>query len=468
LHKPNSINRIIINQNQTQMKKMRLILLAAGMMVSVASLMFTGCTKEGPAGPAGANGTAGTDGTNGTDGKDANETCKQCHAANVVDAISVEFQMAKHSWGAAAFEEAGNPSCGVCHEQKAFVYVCKNNIPSTFTFNTTTNKWVNDYSSVYSDAIGEIGCWTCHTSLHTTYDTADLALTTTVPVAMTMWAGAQTIDLPAKGGEGNLCAKCHQPRPMTCGYDPAGRVLNYDSLVSDQLAVQYDSTAGVKNHGVKPSYRMHVHYGAVGAVYAGKGAIEFPGSRTYENSKHTSVASCQDCHMAGPMYGIAGGHSFNVRNAKESALAASTTWNFAGCNVADCHADAPLDKDAGLFKDTRSEIKGLLDDLAAKINACGAGHDILHSAGAPDNLWAGVTTNNYDGYLDIFDAASNPAGYWRMDGTQPKFPKLLNVQVGALINFQFCLREYSLGIHNTKYVKALLVNTKEALEAANL
>jgi hypothetical protein len=51
---------------------------------------------------------------------------------------------------------------------------------------------------------------------------------------------------------------------------------------------------------------------------------------------------------------------------------------------------------------------------------------------------------------------------------KPKFPKLLMVQTGAIINFQFCLREYSLGIHNTKYVKALSVNTVEAMNAAGL
>jgi hypothetical protein len=51
---------------------------------------------------------------------------------------------------------------------------------------------------------------------------------------------------------------------------------------------------------------------------------------------------------------------------------------------------------------------------------------------------------------------------------KPKFPKLLMVQTGAIINFQFCLREYSLGIHNTQYVKALLTNSVEALNAAGL
>jgi hypothetical protein len=176
------------------------------------------------------------------------------------------------------------------------------------------------------------------------------------------------------------------------------------------------------------------------------------------------------------MFGVAGGHAFNMRNAIESALGSSTTWNFNGCNTDDCHGPSPLDASSALFKDTRTEIKGLLDELAAKINSCAPEADILHKASIDDgNLWAGITTNNYDGYMDIYDAGSNPEGYWRNPGVntpvnnaKPKFPKLLNVQMGALVNFQFCLREYSLGIHNTKYVKALLINTVEALEAAGL
>jgi hypothetical protein len=164
-----------------------------------------------------------------------------------------------------------------------------------------------------------------------------------------------------------------------------------------------------------------------------------------------------------------------MRNAKESALSSSTTWNFGGCNQEGCHAASPITATSATFKDTRAEIKTLLDALAAKINACGQGHDILHKDAASTNLWAGITTNNYDGYLDIYSSSTNPSGYWRdpygsgsTNAGKPKFPSLMNVQVGALINFQFCLREYSLGIHNTKYVKALLTNTVEAMTAAGL
>jgi hypothetical protein len=238
------------------------------------------------------------------------------------------------------------------------------------------------------------------------------------------------------------------------------------------LVMMYDSTPGAKNTMLKPSYRMHVHYGAVGAVYAGQGGIEYAGSVPYANSPHTTLASCSDCHMASP-FGMAGGHTFNVRNAKETPLGSSTTWNFNGCNVEGCHAAAPLDASSAKWKNTRTEIKGLLDQLAVKINACGQGHDILHADATSSNLWAGVSTGNYDGYLDIYDASSNPSGYWRnpygsgaTNAGKPKFPSLMMVQTGALINFQFCLREYSLGIHNTSYVRALLTNSIEAMAAA--
>jgi hypothetical protein len=453
------------------MKNLKNLFSTAALMIAAACLIFTACTKEGPQG---AQGPAGQD---GTDGKDASETCKQCHTSTVVDAIAVEFQMAKHSYGLAAFEEAGNTSCTPCHCQKAFVYVCQNNVPTEFTFNSTTQKWSNPYVTNAANAIGEIGCWTCHSSLHTTYGMSDIALTTVAPVSMTMWGGAKTIDLPADGGSSNLCVKCHQPRPlaMSSPNDPSGRLCNYDSLKNFPTLIQYDSATGVRNYGVKPSYRLHVHYGAVGAVYAGTGAIEYPGSRTYANSAHTEAASCSDCHMA-PMTGIAGGHGFNVRNAKESALTTSTTWNFNGCNVTDCHGADPINANSAKFKDVRAEVKTMLDALAAKINACGGGTDILHkNTDGVTNLWAGITTNNYDGYLDIYSSSTNPDGYWRdpygsgsTNNSKPKFPKLLNVQLGAIINFQFCLREYSLGIHNTAYVKALLTNTHEALVAAGL
>lgn len=440
--------------------------------------IYSSCTKEGPAGATGATGTNGTNGTNGTDGADANETCKLCHNPTVVDAKVAEFEYSKHKWGSASFEEAGNTSCAPCHESNGFKYVCTNNTPVTFTLNTTTNKYANDYAASSSAAYGSITCNTCHSSVHSTYGSSDIpALTTVAAVPMTMWKGTKTINLTQDGGISNLCVKCHQPRPMTTSSTLSnGDVVDYAALVTNPSAIFYDSTAGATTNKLFPSYRMHIHYGAVGAIYAGKGGIEFTGgSLAYTNSYHATGTTCQDCHMAA-IYNNGGGHSFKVRaNAGETALSSSTTWNFNGCNVTSCHGTGYMSSTTPKFANTRSDTKNMLTQLALKINACGAGHDILHAQSDPtQNLWAGITAGNYDGYMDIYSSSTNPAGYWRDPANttsstnlaKPKFPKLTNLQMGAIINFQLCLREYSLGIHNTAYTQALLQNTIDALTAA--
>ncbi|MBP1667005.1 MAG: decaheme c-type cytochrome, OmcA/MtrC family, partial [Bacteroidetes bacterium] len=222
------------------------------------------------------------------------------------------------------------------------------------------------------------------------------------------------------------------------------------------------------------------HYGTVGAIFAGQGGIQFTGSVPYANSGHTTEATCSDCHMAS-ITGRAGGHTFRMRSG-EGALTSSTSWNFNGCNVSGCHTGYSS-SDELHWKTPRKAISDLLNALAQKINTVGGGTDILHSEpDGEENLWAGLTTGNYDGYLNIYDPSSNPTGVWKNPGSTsswtteqkntnnslPVFPSLKNVVVGAMINFQLCLREYSLGIHNFKYSKALLQNSIDALTAAGL
>jgi len=419
----------------------------------------TSCVKEGPMGLKGDTGAAGT---NGTNGKDANETCKVCHKSTSVDLISTQFQFSKHEYGEAAFEEAGNTGCTPCHAQEAFKYVVANNVPSTFTLNTTTGKFVNNYATASSAAYGEIGCSTCHSALHTTYGTADLAFTTVAPVPMTMWGGAKVIDLKADGGRSNLCVKCHQPRPFTNAL--TGNVLDYNALATTTGMVFDGNPSGTTNI-IKPSYRTHTHYGAIGAVYAGMGGVEFSGTLPYTNSAHTQAASCSDCHM-GSMVGKSGGHTF------------SAAGKFDGCNVAGCHTTAITSSSTTLWTNPRNEIKTLLASLAAKLTVGGV--EIMNRNGdSATNLWYGITTNNYDGYLNIYDPITNttaqtynaksfkyvgtPPSTWSAEqiaynATLPTIT-LSYAQMGAIINFQLCLRDYSLGIHNFAYTKALLTNS---------
>jgi hypothetical protein len=427
--------------------------MSAFVVMSIAS----SCVKEGPMGPAG---PAGTD---GKDGVDANQTCKACHNPTKVDLIATQFQFSKHDYGEAAFEESGNTGCTPCHAQEAFKYVVANNVPATFTLNPTTNKWVNNYVTAANSAYGEIGCSTCHSSIHTTYGSSDMIFTTVAPVSMTMWGGNKTIDLKADGGVSNLCVKCHQPRPFTNAL--TGDVQDYVAIAADPAGIMYDGDPAGKTNKVKPSYRMHTHYGTAGAVYAGMGGVEFAGTEAYKNSAHTDVASCVDCHM-GEMNGRAGGHTF------------SAAGNFKGCNVTGCHSDAITSTTTNFWVNPRTEIKKLLDDLAAKLTIGGV--DIMNRNGdGESNLWIGLTTNNYDGYLNVYDPITNPSvqtynkSSFKYVGTPPKtwsqaqkdynetlpILTLTNAQFGAIINFQLCLRDYSLGIHNYKYTKALLVNS---------
>jgi hypothetical protein len=432
-----------------------------------AGFLFASC--EGPMGPAGKDGTNGANGANGADGVDANETCKLCHNPDVVDLVAQQYELSKHGYGEVAFEEAGNTACSVCHTSEAFKDVCARSVPATFTKNAK-GKYVNDYQTTADKAYGAITCFTCHSKLHTTYEGTDFSpLTNTAAVSMTMWAGAKSINLTKEGGMGNLCVKCHQPRPLTTSSTVTdGRVVDYDSLKNFPSVVFYDALVGNKHpNKVIPSYRTHVHYGTVGAIFAGVGGIEFPGTLTYESSPHATGASCIDCHMVEPaeINGRAGGHTFWAKG------------NFAGCNVTGCHTDMSATSTA--WTGTRTEVKALLDGLAAKINAVGGGATpILHSESDPAlNLWAGSTTGNWDGYLDIYDPSTNSGGAWKNPGDtskwlpadvttnngKPTFPSLTNGVMGAMINFQMCLRENSLGIHNTKYSKALLQNSIETI-----
>ena len=421
------------------------------------------CVKQGPMG------LTGADGKDGAAGKDANETCKMCHNPNTVELIATQFQFSKHEYGEAAFEETGNVGCTPCHAQEAFKYIVKNNVSSAFTLNPATGKYVNNYNTVASAAYGEIGCSTCHSSLHNTYTSSDLpSLTTVAPISMTMWGGTKTIDLKANGGKSNLCAKCHQPRPFTNAL--TGNVLDYVALATTAGVVFDGNPTGATNI-IKPSYRTHTHYGTVGAIVGGVGGVEFPGTLTYESSAHATVASCIDCHMGAKggksdLVGRAGGHTFTAKG------------NLTTCNATGCHSSAITASTTTLWLNPRAEIKTLLNTLASKLTIGGV--DILNrNPDAATNMWAGLTNNNYDGYLNIYDPITNAAGQtnnpssFKFVGTPPStwnqaqkdynatLPTvtLTNAQMGALINFQLCLREYSLGIHNFKYSKALLTNS---------
>jgi hypothetical protein len=444
--------------------------LFTALFFGAAMFLVSSCTgPAGPAGKDGINGTNGADGLAGLPGKDANETCKLCHNPTVVQAKATQYELSKHSTGVVASEEAGGSTgCTPCHESEGFKYVCANNVSTAFTL--VSGKYVNSYAATASTGYGQFTCNTCHSSLHKTYDIADFyPLTNVAAVPMTMWGGTKTIDLTQDNSKSNLCVKCHQPRPLTTSTTLSdGNIVDYASLVANPTAVYYDSAVGnAAPNKLVPSYRTHVHYGGVGAIFAGKGGVEFTGTvASYASSAHATVASCENCHMA-DMTNAAGGHSFVAKG------------NFTGCNVTGCHSTSPLDATSAKVVGAKTAVKALLETLGAKLTSGGVG--FLHQEPDPTlNMWAGLTSKNYDGYVNIYDPSTNPLGAFRNPAPAgswtaaqkatnlalPKFTSLKNVQLGAMINFQLCLREFSMGVHNTNYSKALLQNTIDAMTAA--
>ncbi len=383
------------------------------------AFIFSSC--EGP------RGLAGLDGKDGADGKDANETCKLCHNSTGVTAKANEYRHSLHFEGE-AFEEGTRNNCAPCHSHQGFMDVVSNNTPSTITQNPTDpNRYINNYiaSATSLNFPEAFNCFTCHSSLHTNYlATEFFPLTSVSAVPMTMFGGSKSINFAQ--ATGNLCAKCHQPRPVTAS---TGSLIDYSKLISEPES-EYNMSS--------VSYRTGVHYGTQAAMAAGTGGIEF--GTGYENSVHASGASCASCHMASPS-GFSGGHSFVA------------SGNFSGCNATGCHSGMSAANPG--FTGTQDEVASKIAELADKINAIGAGHDILQ-IDPEDGL--------YHGYFDIYDANANPDGYWRnpANGT-PAFPALTNAQFGAIINFQLVVRDGSLGIHNYPYIITLLENTIDAI-----
>jgi hypothetical protein len=96
------------------------------------------------------------------------------------------------------------------------------------------------------------------------------------------------------------------------------------------------------------------------------------------------------------------------------------------------------------------------------------------------NPYARLTTAAYNSRLDIYDPGSNanaafrnqaPSNSWTNEQkaynlTLPTIGTILNVQWGAIINFQLIHRDWSMGIHNPAYTQAILNNTLDALTQA--
>jgi hypothetical protein len=287
--------------------------------------------------------------------------------------------------------ERSTTDCAPCHTHEGF-------IERIATGAMTTAADIMDPSPQ--------NCRTCH-QIHTTYTSADFALTTTAP--FDLWFSGNTVDF----GEGTLCANCHQAR------------------IPSPAPVIDGSGTGV----TITSAFYGLHHSPVANVLGGTGLIEIPGNTAYPGgpSSHgnTSVNAdgCVTCHMAQAFGAQAGGHtlwmSYDYHGAEVD--------NIAGCLT--CHSATLTD----------FEYAGVHDLVWADVDGNGVidvGTDTGYLVQLKDLLiTAGLLTASDGGVAGTFT----------------------DLEAAALVNYQALREDKSHGIHNPPYYLAILKNSIEAL-----
>jgi len=154
------------------------------------------------------------------------------------------------------------------------------------------------------------------------------------------------------------------------------------------------------------------HHGPQANVLSGVGFAEIAGPVAYPaagSAKHLELASCTGCHMA-PFSKKQGGHSYIP--------------NLDACNT--CHGATNVDYNyGGVQTEVEEKLVALRDKLVE---------------------------------LGVVEYVEADAAYEPIVGTYPM------VQAQAYFNWIGLEEDRSLGVHNPKYVKALLTNTIAALQ----
>jgi len=238
-------------------------------------------------------------------------------------------------------------------------------------------------------------------------------------------------DLPVANPSAWKCSTCHGIHKTFEGKDYALRITApvvpvvaangaMDLKGSNNLCGTCHQARSAEPNKDKPgatytmTVRTYPHYSAQSNMLLGNGFAEIPGSVAYPTkgtSKHLTDASCVGCHMSS-FTAKQGGHSY-IPSLK-------------ACN--DCHGGTPSTNYnyGGIQTDTQAK----LDQLREKLLALGV-----------------ITKTTVDG----------------VDSYSPKAGTVPMVQAQAVFNYFGIKYDRSLGVHNPKYVKALLTNTLEAL-----
>ncbi len=242
---------------------------------------------------------------------------------------------------------------------------------------------------------------------------------------------------PYTNPEGPTCYTCHQ---IHSTYTEADMDLTEDGSFTLLMGGgTYDKGAGnicAKCHQARLPDPMPVvdgadvtigsHYGAHHSpnanIVAGSGLYEIVGSVSYTAGGfhyNNNSNSCVSCHMAPANGTDAGGHTWSMYYLYHS----TETFNFNGCEL--CHSGESTTRVAEMLT-LQADVKAKLDELSLLLQGTG-----------------------------ILDAnESQQSGTFAAD------------VVGAFIDWDAITQDKSFGMHNPKYVNAILDNCIEVLTPA--
>ncbi len=251
-------------------KKMLVLL---GTLVLTAVLTAACAGPEGPAGPAGPAGPPAETGS---------LTCTECHNDTaIITRHKANWVTSIHGSGPGLEYAGERAACAGCHDGAAFseMIAAGKNFTEIESGNT---------APTHQD------CRTCH-QIHVTYTGDDWALESNTPVTMV------TSGLTFDGGNGNLCANCHQARRYFDSFVNKDNASLYDVKVrfNTHYSVQADTLMGSGGQGVEG--KPGAHYSMVENTCAG--------CHMGENQVHTfepQLSTCTACHADAEDFNVNG------------------------------------------------------------------------------------------------------------------------------------------------------------------
>ena len=222
--------------------------------------------------------------------------CAQCHQENAEDNQRVEqWQLGPHGaddkYLEVSLSEAANPSCTKCHSPTSFVDNLKGKALTRLE-------------------AGRLTCQACHDPHNLAKFPAE-AHQVRVYDTVTLDDSVNPTSPPVLTGQGTsaLCMYCHNARRSPPPTYSSANTLAHESTATDVLL------------GIRASTNVQAIVSGVTNTIA---------SVTLENSAHSGVAKCINCHMYDAGVNTVGNHTFSVTDRLTGED------NLAACNQ--CHA----------------------------------------------------------------------------------------------------------------------------------